>query len=82
MITPVDIDTIPQSMKGKTTGNGSNIKDITDFIESGEKACVVDLRGRTVRNAGSALAQTIKKMDLPLVCIRRGDNVYIIRKDL
>jgi len=78
MITPIDINDIPR-IRGR---NGSNIQDVMDFLESGGKACLIDLRGRTPRNVRQMMDNLVRNRDLPIHVHQRGDRIYLIRKDL
>ena len=78
MITPIDNFDVYEFKRRK---KGTNISDLMDFVESGEKAGLVDLRGRVPQNVYTMLSRVIRQRKLPLHVIKQGDEVYVVRKD-
>ncbi len=77
MIKPID----PHGIPTKTVRKGRYTQQLFDFIDSGELAGEFDAHGLTAKNAYQTLYTAIKTHNLPVMAIRRGDRVFVIRKD-
>ena len=76
-ITPVEEFPIPKRGAGR---KGFITKALNDFLRSGARVGVYEHNGNA-RSAVVGLLRAIQREHLPLTATRRGDTVYIIRKE-
>lgn len=77
-IVPVEEVPMPKRGAGRT---GFISQALHDFLRSGVRAGVYEHDGRSAKSAVVGLLRAIQRENLPLTATRRGDTVYIIRKE-
>lgn len=84
----VEVDVLPiRNRKGRERcGKNHDLYDLFDkFIEMGVKVAKIEFDARdyhSVTHAVSSISGSAREHKYPIKVVRRGDNVYLVRKDM
>jgi hypothetical protein len=78
MIIPIK----PEDMIPAKEKTGKNLRDLIEFMNTGEKYGRVELGDQTLSSKASCLRTAIRRSSLPLKQVQRKNELYIIRTDM
>ena len=74
------VDSIPSAYR---TNRSDTERDIREFVETGNAVSVVTEHGyKTPASAYSGYSYIIRRRGYPVTVLRRGDTIYLQRKDV
>lgn len=74
------VDSIPTAYRTNRSGTE---RDIREFVESGNAVCVVTEHGyNTPMSAYFGYLYVVRRRGYPVNVLRRGDTIYLQRKDV